>query len=250
MGVIMDISDRICAIDFGVKLAEGPPPRSRPTRRSSAPTWAKPTSYSTSDMIAVTPELTLPKLLVEQADATATARWRCARRSSASGSPSPGRLPAARARVLLGLASLASAGRQGGDRRHNRRSGSSPSWPPSAPARCRSASTGFHGHRGRLRHRPLGTQCSSSRGPGAGGQDPGAQGEDPKVHHVIYTDPRGCRAYDDPMLLAFTEVERRGRGASTRSGRGSSTRTSRAAPRRHRADRLHSGTTGSPRARS
>jgi branched-chain amino acid transport system ATP-binding protein len=25
MGVIMDISDRICAIDFGVKLAEGPP---------------------------------------------------------------------------------------------------------------------------------------------------------------------------------------------------------------------------------
>jgi long-chain acyl-CoA synthetase len=33
----------------------------------------------------------------------------------------------------------------------------------------------------------------------------------PKVRTVVYTDPKGMRAYEDPMLLAFTEVERRGR---------------------------------------
>ncbi len=33
----------------------------------------------------------------------------------------------------------------------------------------------------------------------------------PNVKHVIYTDPKGMRGYDDPLLIYFTEVEEMGR---------------------------------------
>ena len=48
MGVVMDISDRICASTSASSSPRGRRPRSRPTRRSSAPTSARPTSCSTS----------------------------------------------------------------------------------------------------------------------------------------------------------------------------------------------------------
>ena len=35
--------------------------------------------------------------------------------------------------------------------------------------------------------------------------------EIPTVEHIIYTDPRGMRKYDDPRLIYFPEVEERGR---------------------------------------
>jgi long-chain acyl-CoA synthetase len=38
----------------------------------------------------------------------------------------------------------------------------------------------------------------------------------PKVRAVIYTDPKGLRAYTDSFLLAFTEVEKRGRELDAR----------------------------------
>ena len=38
----------------------------------------------------------------------------------------------------------------------------------------------------------------------------------PKVRSVIYTDPKGMRAYTDSFLLAFTEVEKRGRELDAR----------------------------------
>jgi len=38
----------------------------------------------------------------------------------------------------------------------------------------------------------------------------------PKVIYVIYTDPKGMRSYKDEMLLAFTEVEARGRDLDSR----------------------------------
>lgn len=38
----------------------------------------------------------------------------------------------------------------------------------------------------------------------------------PRVRHVVYADPRGMRAYDDPRLIAFDAVERLGRELAAR----------------------------------
>ncbi len=38
----------------------------------------------------------------------------------------------------------------------------------------------------------------------------------PKVRHVVYTDPKGMRAYDDPLLRSFPDVERAGRELDAR----------------------------------
>ena len=48
----------------------------------------------------------------------------------------------------------------------------------------------------------------------------------PKVRSVIYTDPKGMRAYTDPFLLAFAEVEKRGRELDARRARALRARTS------------------------
>jgi long-chain acyl-CoA synthetase len=41
----------------------------------------------------------------------------------------------------------------------------------------------------------------------------------PKVRHVVYTDPRGLRAYRHPALISFDEVREKGRGVLARQPR-------------------------------
>ena len=41
MGLVMDLADRVMVVDFGGPIATGTPPRSRPTRTSSGPTWGR-----------------------------------------------------------------------------------------------------------------------------------------------------------------------------------------------------------------
>ena len=100
MGVVMDISHRVMVLDFGRKIAEGSPeevladPHVRRAYLGEADdalgAQAGIAGRCMIDYAARAAEAdTLPKLLRRNAREHA-ARWRCGRRSSASGAPSPG----------------------------------------------------------------------------------------------------------------------------------------------------------------
>ena len=92
------------------------------------------------------------------------------------------------------------------------------------------------------------TSVDRRRGPGAGRQGPVAQGPAAAAALVVFDDPRGLWAYDDPMLRSFDE--RAGGGPRLRRGATRLLRDRarpRAAPTTSRMIAYTSGTTGTPK---